>query len=183
MPHNYISTVNELVVQIETDIYTSEIFLVSATEEDIDTQVLNEMNTVRASRNLKPFVKHSTLTKAAQVHTDYLAKANRLSHYGPNRNTWADRCKTAGYPGASLYNIGENVGMGQKDARTIIKDYLSSPGHLRQIISRDNHHVGSAMSIASNGYKYWCTDFGYGAPDEVVPQPEVEFDRSFFIFT
>ena len=125
-------------------------------DSQTDAKLLELMNIERAKRNLTPFESHSKLVAA--------------SHYGIiDHTTWADRCRTAGYPGANLETIGETVAAGQPDWGQVISAWMQSPGHRVIILSTKFQHVGSASRISSKGYIYWASDFGYGGGDEPAP--------------
>jgi uncharacterized protein YkwD len=129
--------------------------------DTVDAEMLRLMNLARAERGVAPLLPHLSLLVAARSHAIDMAGHNRLSHYGlADHSTWAERCDEAGYPGASLITINENVGKGAMDAETMISDYRKSPGHWRQIVDPENVHAASAMSVGSDGLNYWCTDFG-----------------------
>lgn len=137
------------------------------------------MNEIRKKMGLKPFRLHSTLIKAAQSHSDEMAKYGRFNHFGKNGSTWADRCKAAGYKSANLMNTGENIGQGQRDEEQIVADWMKSPGHRKQIVDPKHVHIGSGLAGTA---KYWTTDFCSGDPDNSSPQPDVKIDREFFNF-
>ena len=132
----------------------------------VNEDMLDLMNKARASRNIAPLLSHTALVHSAVAHSQDMANYNKLSHYGlAVYSTWADRCLAAGYPDASLMNIGENVGGGQTSAVQLIGDYRQSPGHWAAIMNPEFQHTGSAAATGSGGWCYWTTDFGYGAPD------------------
>ena len=139
-------------------------------DSQTDAKLLELMNIERAKRNLTPFESHSKLVAAAIGHAADMADNNTLSHYGIiDHTTWADRCRTAGYPGANLETIGETVAAGQPDWGQVISAWMQSPGHRVIILSTKFQHVGSASRISSKGYIYWASDFGYGGGDEPAP--------------
>ena len=130
---------------------------------EVDTEIFNAMNSIRKQSGLPLFKQHSKLKEAAQKHADYMRDNVRFSHYGPNQNTWIDRAKAAGYNSSS---VGEDIGYGQTTAEQIIGDWMSSPGHKAQIVSKSNVHIGSGVAFDPTGRGYWCTDFGFGVDDD-----------------
>lgn len=57
--------------------------------------------------------------------------------------------------------VGENIAVGQKDEESVMRAWLSSPGHRRNIKSGSYTHlgVGAAMPVDSDRI-YWCACFG-----------------------
>ena len=138
----------------------------------VNEDMLDLMNKARASRNIAPLVSHSALVHAAVAHAQDMADHNELSHYGLSvYSTWADRCLLAGYPDASLMNIGENVGGGQTSAAMLMGDYSQSPGHWAAIMNPEAQHTGAAAATGSSGWTYWSSEFGWGAPNP-IPNPD-----------
>ena len=88
-----------------------------------------------------------------------MAAHDRLDHFGSDRSNWAERCRDAGYPGASLQTIGENVAAWQTSAEQAVSDWMQSPGHRRTILDRWEH-CGAASGTARSGRSYWVVDFG-----------------------
>lgn len=63
--------------------------------------------------------------------------------------------------------VGENIAVGQKDEEAVMRAWLSSPGHRRNIKSGSYTHigVGAAMPVDSDRI-YWCAVFGKPKPEE-----------------
>ena len=133
---------------------------------DVNEDMLVLMNKVRADAGIAPLKQHPALLYAAIAHAQDMADHNKLSHYGlAEHSTWADRCAAAGYPGASLMTIGENVGGGQTSAEMLMSDYRQSPGHWAAIMNPKAEHTGSSAATGTGGWTYWCTDFGWGCDE------------------
>lgn len=125
------------------------------------TRLLDLYNEARGREGISPLESHPALICAAEGHSEDMAYHNHLSHYGLSRpTTWADRCLEAGYPDASLLNIGENVAAGQTSPEMVISDYRQSPGHWRTLMDPRWRYVGSASRQGSRGWIYWTSDFG-----------------------
>lgn len=138
---------------------------------DVDAALLKLMNQARAQRNVAPLKQHPALLRAATAHAQDQADHNQISHYGlRDGSTWADRCRAAGYKGADLTTIGENVAAGQTSPEMAMSDWMQSPGHRDAILNPRFVHAASAVAVGSRGWSYWCTDFGFGAPD-AAPEP------------
>jgi uncharacterized protein YkwD len=124
-----------------------------------DALVLAAMNRERLKRGLPALESHPALKSAAERHGADLARRDELDHFGSDRSNWAERCWDAGYPGASLMTIGENVAGWQVSAEQAVSDWMQSPGHRAAILGQ-YQHAGSASGTARSGRSYWVTDFG-----------------------
>jgi len=144
-----------------------------------DRIVLALMNRARAQSGLHAYKPHPSLAQAAQAHAAWMAANERMDHYGPGRTTWADRCRAAGYPGANLSTIGENVAGWQTSPEQAFGDWMGSSGHRRAILHPQFVHAATASATGRSGRSYWCTNFGFGAPDvaEPVQDPHFFFHR------
>lgn len=138
----------------------------------VNDDMLKLINAARAERNLNPLACHPSLILAASNHAHDMADHNTLDHYGlVDHSTWSDRCRSAGYPGASLSTIGENIGGGQVSAEQLMGDYRNSPGHWAAIMNPQAIHCGSAAATGTKGWTYWCTDFGWSSQAPPTPNP------------
>jgi uncharacterized protein YkwD len=145
-------------------------------DSDWDDRMRETINKMRKSEGLEPFLKHSSLVHSAQGQAEDNAKRDTLDHYGIDGSNWAERCKRAGYPGASLQNIGEDAAEGQDSCEELLRDWMNSPGHRRPLVSPNYRHIGNGKAISKSGHPYYCTDFGGGAPDEIEELARKDFD-------
>ena len=132
---------------------------------ETDRLIREAINHERAKRWLPVLEPHEALTRAAERHASDMAAHDRLDHFGSDGSNWADRCRDAGYPGASLMTIGENVAGWQRDAAQAVSDWMQSPGHRRAILDPAWQHCGAASGTAESGRSYWCVDFGRPSKD------------------
>ena len=57
-------------------------------------------------------------------------------------------------------NVGENIAYGQKDEDSVMKTWLWSPGHRRNIMNKLFTHMGCGLSYSDKNVPYWCVCFG-----------------------
>lgn len=100
------------------------------------------INAYRKKHGLKPLKLNPELTEAAKSHSRDLAKWDRISHYGSDGSNPWDRVKRAGYR-ARL--TAENVGTGQINFNEVLKGWEESPGHNKNLLTRDAQHMGIAL--------------------------------------
>lgn len=93
------------------------------------------------------------LEKAASLHSADMFKKKYISHTSQqDGSSPAERITKAGYQW-SFY--GENIAMGYNDEREVMEGWLTSPGHCKNIMSKNFTEMGVARSGS-----YWTQDFG-----------------------
>jgi uncharacterized protein YkwD len=97
------------------------------------------------------------LQAAAQKHAEWMAATETLSHTGENGSDMTSRINAEGYDWST---IGENVAYGYPTVQTVVKGWMESYGHRKNIMNPDFAEVGFGKGVASNGMIYWCADFG-----------------------
>jgi uncharacterized protein YkwD len=119
-----------------------------------DEALLAAHNTERGASY--PLVINDKLTKAAQLHAQWMADMNNMSH-NEGRATVADRAKAAGY---NWNYVGENIAMGYPDVPAVMSGWMHSPGHRANILNKNYKDVGFGVAKSKSGAIYWCADFG-----------------------
>jgi uncharacterized protein YkwD len=121
---------------------------------DTRTAVVHLTNLKRAVKGCKPLKVSTRLTTAAQRHANDMSRKDYFSHTSADGTKWYERIEDAGWtrPG------GENIAMGFTSATSVLKGWMASPGHKRNILDCHFHYIG--VGYASSG-KYWVQDFGY----------------------
>ncbi|WP_019503845.1 CAP domain-containing protein [Pleurocapsa sp. PCC 7319] len=115
-------------------------------------EVAKLTNQVRAKYRLRPLRSNCRLYKAAQNHTFNMVRMRRTTHTGSDGSNMETRVKRVGYRYSAL---GENVAGGQKTPSQVVKAWMNSPGHRRNILSPKYTEIGVG---ASNNY--WTQVFG-----------------------
>ncbi len=99
------------------------------------------------------------LERAALAHARDMATRSSMSHTGSDGSTPSRRVTRAGYTWSAT---GENVAAGQRDADSVVKSWLSSPGHCANVMSPD--YTEMAVAFATNPKSeagiYWTQVFG-----------------------
>ncbi len=98
------------------------------------------------------------LNKAALRHAQDMARHSFLGHEGHDGSRPAERITSAGY---SWRLVGENVAAGSATAEQAVEDWLKSPGHCANLMSRDFTETGIAFVVnpASTAGIYWTQVF------------------------
>jgi uncharacterized protein YkwD len=61
-------------------------------------------------------------------------------------------------------NVGENIAAGQKDTASVMRSWMISPGHRRNIMGKSFTHIGCGYATSKDGTPYWCVCFGVPNP-------------------
>lgn len=114
--------------------------------EDIDPRAL--LNAERTRRGLGPLRPSSKLTAAASGHAWDMAARGFFSHKGSNGRSVGHRVERQGY-GYCLVN--ENLSYGRPGPATVIRAWMNSPGHRRNILNPEVTEFGLARAPG----EYW----------------------------
>jgi uncharacterized protein YkwD len=118
--------------------------------------VLAAHNKVRAEEKLPPLSADPKLTAAAKAHAEDMAKHETMTHEGTDGSTPAQRIERQGYHARAS---GENVAEGQTSAESVMRTWLNSPPHRKNILGPYSQ-VGIAVARGKGGEPYWAVDFG-----------------------
>lgn len=105
-----------------------------------------------------PLRLNESLSKAAQLHAEDMARHGRMSHTGSDGSTPAQRLTRQGY---RWKMVGENVAAGADSARSVMSGWLQSPGHCSNIMNPDFTEMGLAFAINHQDEfaVYWSQSF------------------------
>ncbi|SFP79617.1 Uncharacterized conserved protein YkwD, contains CAP (CSP/antigen 5/PR1) domain [Amycolatopsis arida] len=117
-------------------------------------RVVELVNQARSSAGCGSLRVDARLTKAAQGHSDDMSARGYFSHTTPEGVTFAERVRAAGYPRPG----GENIARGARSAEQVMRMWMSSDGHRRNILNCSFRAIGVGVTTA--GW-YWTQNFGY----------------------
>ncbi|MEU5211704.1 CAP domain-containing protein [Streptomyces sp. NPDC020742] len=117
-------------------------------------RILELVNSERSKAGCSPLTLNAKLSKAAQDHSKDMAAHRNMSHTGSDGSSPGDRITRAGYKWSAY---GENVAYGYGTAESVMKGWMSSPGHKRNILDCSFKELG--VGLAQPG-DYWTQDFG-----------------------
>jgi uncharacterized protein YkwD len=96
------------------------------------------------------------LRGAARAHSTDMATHGFFSHTGSDGSSPEQRMSGAGY-GRPL---AENLARGQRSAREVVRAWMGSPTHRRNILNCDARAVGVGLAIRNGNDTYWTLDLG-----------------------
>jgi uncharacterized protein YkwD len=121
---------------------------------DIADQIVKATNRVRRAHKLPPLKVNAKLTKAALGHARNMARKGRMTHV-LNGQGPGDRIRQAGYQW-SVY--AENVAWGWKGVKRVMRGWMKSPPHRKNLLNRDVTEIGVGVAYRK-GVPYYCQVF------------------------
>ena len=108
-------------------------------------------------KKVKPLVWSDSLGQAAVAHSTDMASGNYFSHYSRNGASPFTRIKATGYRYSSA---GENIAAGYDTPAQVVKAWLKSPGHCKNIMKKSYTQLGVGYAEGGKYGTYWTQDFG-----------------------
>jgi uncharacterized protein YkwD len=116
-----------------------------------EKQVLDLTNQERAKQGLSALKCNATLVKAAQDWSLKQCQVGRISH-----DNFSARLKATGL---RYYGAAENVAMGQSTPAAVVRAWMNSSGHRRNIMNGSLTHLGVGVSRCKGSRPYWTQIF------------------------
>lgn len=123
---------------------------VDRSDSFLKQKLLDEHNVQRQDHHEKELLYDRDLAGAAQKWAEHMSSKNRLYHGDLRSKVNMQQWST----------IGENIAWGQQSVEEVIKSWMNSRGHRRNILNKDFYHVGFGIAHDRNGRIYWCAIFG-----------------------
>lgn len=101
----------------------------------------------------------SNLAMAAYLHSKDMVRKNILSHTGSDGSSAGQRISRQGYPWRTY---GENIAVGNQTVSSVIRGWLGSKGHCRNLMNPAFTEIGAGYAIGPFGgnpaARYWTFD-------------------------
>ena len=123
-------------------------------------RILELTNQERGRNGLAPLRLSPLLSEAANWMARDMASKNYFDHLDSTGRRVGDRAYDFGYRGWK--QIGENIAAGQESAERAMAEWVSSPGHYRNMMKPEYTEMGVGfMSDPASAHKrYWVQTFG-----------------------
>jgi uncharacterized protein YkwD len=119
----------------------------------VENEVVRLTNIERAKNGCGALKHDARLRAAAFGHSSDMSANNYFDHNSRDGRDFADRIRAAGF---SFTAAAENIAQGYPTAAAVVKGWMNSPGHQRNILNCAYTHIG--VGYAANG-SYWTQDF------------------------
>lgn len=115
------------------------------------------INVQRTTRGLPPLQQSRRLNRSAQGWTNAMVRDRFFSHGAD----FAARITAVGF---NWSNVGENIASGFSTPAAVVRGWMGSPGHCRNILTPTFADVGTGVSRrgvpGASGHGTWTQDFG-----------------------
>ncbi len=130
----------------------------SASKEDdaFEQRVHELINEERRKAGLAPVAYNGTLDNAAEKHAHHMSLVGRMAHDGIGDGDPGERVRAEGW----RKSWGENVATGQTTPEQVVREWMNSPTHRRNILDPNFRNMGVGYVTAANGRSYWAQEFG-----------------------
>lgn len=128
--------------------------------EKVRAEILASVNAERKRVGAPPLRSNPLLDKAAQRHAEDMLARGYFAHQSPSRTTVRERAREAGYDWRA---IGENIAEGQLSVDEVMRTWMNSPGHRRNILDPSFRELGVGLALGRSGSGYrilWAQAFG-----------------------
>ena len=98
---------------------------------------------------LNPLKENTALMNYAHKWAVHMADSNKLYH-----------SDMFGIMSMGFSLVGENIAMGQQTEESVMKSWLSSLGHRKNIMNKVFTDMGCGFAYADDDTMYWCVCFG-----------------------
>lgn len=120
----------------------------------MEQSILNEINTYRASKRLKPLQMVELITDAATKHSKDMGRGRvPFGHDG-----FDDRMDKLMRKIDNANACAENVAFGKFTAQEVVRKWIESPGHKKNIEGKYNL-TGIGVYLGKDGYPYFTQIF------------------------
>ncbi len=118
--------------------------------------VVRRHNEIRAAAGQPLLAVSAKLQAAAERHAKDMAAREEMTHKGRDGSTPIERIKKTGY---AYRRAGENVAVGRFTVDRLMKGWMNSPHHKKNILGSYSQ-IGVAYATGQSGKRYWCVTFG-----------------------
>ena len=127
--------------------------------DDLAHDVARIVNRFRDRRGLRPLRLELGLMRAAVWKAQHMAHFFYFGHSDPappvNRGV-PERLAACGFGGGGS----ENIAYGHETPAEVVRAWLRSPGHRRNIVSPSWRYLGVGVAVSHKGGTFWAQAFG-----------------------
>ncbi|MEV4707780.1 CAP domain-containing protein [Actinoplanes sp. NPDC049316] len=127
------------------------------TEQVLMDDVIARTNEERALAGCDPLAVEPDLMVASVRQSHYMAATGDFGHIGWRGSTFETRSRAAGY----RFVAGENIAWGFSGPAEVMRAWMASPEHRKNILNCDARSFGAGVQRAANGTLYWTQVFGW----------------------
>lgn len=132
-----------------------------SSDSQMEQEVLALVNNIRRSRQLPALASSTQLTQAARYHAKDMSVDDYFDHSSHDRTASGAKQKVCNFDQRLrqfVPNIGgtwgENIAWGNPDAKSVVRAWMQSPGHRKNILNANYRYLGVGYVDG-----YWVQDF------------------------
>ena len=119
--------------------------------------VIARTNAVRVLAGCAPLTVDDELMIVSVRQSHYMAATGDFGHIGWRGSTFQTRSRAVGYHHVAA----ENIAWGYSSAAEVVRAWMDSPEHRRNILNCGARSFGAGVQRATNGTLYWTQVFGW----------------------
>jgi uncharacterized YkwD family protein/spore coat assembly protein SafA len=128
----------------------------TVTTSSQESEVARLVNAERAKAGLPALTLNWQLSRVARYKSADMANKGYFSHNSPTYGTPFQMMENFGLRFSAA---GENIAYGQRTPAEVMRDWMNSPGHRNNIMSRSFTEIGVGLAKNKNGVCYWTQQF------------------------
>lgn len=121
-----------------------------------EKRVVELTNQARAAQGIKPLSYNWELSRMARHKSEDMRDRGYFSHQSPTYGSPFNMMKAYRIP---FQAAGENIAAGQPSPDEVVKSWLTSPGHRRNIMNPGFSEIGCGVAFGGNMRIYWAQEF------------------------
>lgn len=119
-------------------------------------KVIQLTNQERTQRGLKPLTANWQMSRVAKFKAQDMRDKGYFSHTSP---TYGSPFQMMRDFNISFSAAGENIAGGQKTPQSVVNSWMQSPGHRRNILSKNYTQIGVGYAQGGKYGTYWVQEF------------------------
>ncbi|WP_018132336.1 CAP domain-containing protein [Effusibacillus pohliae] len=124
--------------------------------KSFEQRVIQLTNQARTAQGLKPLRSNWELSRMARHKSEDMRDRGYFSHQSPTYGSPFDMMRAYGIPYRAA---GENIAAGQPTPEEVVKAWLASPGHRRNIMNPAYTEIGCGVAFGGSMRIYWSQEF------------------------
>lgn len=121
-----------------------------------EQEVVRLVNVERANFSYEPLNHNDNLSNIARAKSQDMVDNNYFSHTSPTYGSPFDMMKSFGI---NYTYAGENIAMGQTTPAAVVKSWMNSEGHRKNILNPNFTDLGVGLAKNNSGTSYWTQMF------------------------
>lgn len=124
-----------------------------------ENEVIRLVNVQRANAGLQQLKTNWQLSRVARYKSADMAQPPPKGYFAHTSPTYGTPFQMMESFGLRFSSAGENIAYGQQTPAEVMNDWMNSPGHKNNILSRSYTEIGVGLAKNKNGVCYWTQQF------------------------